>query len=271
MFRSGKVPSSSNKDTELYKTTKSNHRSFDGGGAGKGDRKKHQTQDSPPCTSDSQGHSMQLGLKASIKAREKAMSKKEKGGMSPVGGGRVEVDDATFDFYVSNEFADETDSCTCSVCQRARDGLSPMSRPYLTLEVVEWVGDLTAATSRIFFTFFWICASIVHTLRSYDIQATPVAAVQAVCWQVSETFFIVASFFYCYLSYLEWVSCDRVRFLYSFGIIYMMASTSNFLVKLEHQRWLRTIDKGMEAVNEYLAGGWWFMQDQATNGTAAIT
>jgi len=182
------------------------------------------------------------------------------------GQGRVEpedVDDIAFDFYFSNEFADETESCTCSVCQKARDGLSPISRSYITLEVVEWVGDITAAISRIFFTSFWISASIVHTLRSYDIQASPVATIQSLCWQISETFFILASFFYCYLSYLEWVSCDRVRFLYSFGIIYMMASTSNLLVRLQQQRWIKIMQNGTNTLQDL----GWFGVDIASNST----
>ncbi|GAB5358427.1 hypothetical protein AAMO2058_000456300 [Amorphochlora amoebiformis] len=208
------------------------------------------------------GQSM-VGLKASIKEGEKLKQDSTAGRNSPKD--PKDGGDDSFDLFLPNEFADDTDSCTCSVCQRARNGLSPISRSFFTLEVVEWMGDLTAAISRIFFTIFWICASVTHTLSSYNISVAPVAAVQGFCWQVSESFFIIASFFYCYLSYLEWVSCDRVRFLYSFGIIYMMASTSNLLVKLEQQRWIKMIKTGSETLNDL----GWFIPNE-TNGTISM-
>lgn len=186
---------------------------------------------------------MQVGLKASITGNDKTFSGKKSVPVDNSGnGGDAEVE------KVVDSWDDDKEPCKCSVCQRARDGMSMTVRRSITLEVLEWIGDLTAAVSRTFFTLFWILATTTHTLNSYSIKLSPLAALQGFCWQVSETFFIIASILYCYLSYLEWVSCDRMRFLYSFGIIYMMACTSNLLMKLQQERWSRTIKRGVETI-----------------------
>eukprot|EP00471_Norrisiella_sphaerica_P010716 CAMPEP_0184502536 /NCGR_PEP_ID=MMETSP0113_2-20130426/50631_1 /TAXON_ID=91329 /ORGANISM="Norrisiella sphaerica, Strain BC52" /LENGTH=99 /DNA_ID=CAMNT_0026891771 /DNA_START=52 /DNA_END=348 /DNA_ORIENTATION=+ len=91
------------------------------------------TKEPLPSSPGSLGRSKQLGLKASINARGRAGSRKAR----KTSKGTV-IDDDSFDFYLSNEFADETDSCPCAVCQRARDGLNPINRQYFTLEIVEW-------------------------------------------------------------------------------------------------------------------------------------